>query len=543
MTQVERNPGFREDAVTVSLSTIKHHFISGNLVIYCSVIELEQCGVISAAKTYVGSGSITLDPREGFTGSLVSAARVHLFTQLMVDQELVAGEVLPESFFYRLRATAVDGTIWTNPKVVVSLQPGEAGTLVTFEPDFLAMSRPAVDPSFTAASFVFLDSLPFPLNHGTHTVQKGPAGEQTLWKRDSSRHRTAKMDLIYREWKEGTAHCEFSAIFTEPAPASFENRLLEALRFATAVPVSWVMLEYNQNGQVHLELCPYRPPANHLVNAPLRATEHPRDFFRLIETFYSHACAHTTGDDFSQLSTAIGPVFALKGLDIAAISLVIGVAIEALLKEEFSDLEDTDPALVADVREVEKMIDSMTAIPTSTRNRMKGSMGGLKSTRAQDKLSKLQNMGLITLVELEHWKKLRNTSAHGSLRVDPEQMQLHLKRIYTVTTMAYKLVFLRIGYFGPYTDYGQPGWSVAWFPNIDDARALSEATEQLAQLSEAGIEDKLCAWQIVESALRATFREHDAGATRVVAALVLLAAKMKAAVLQIAQLRSRNQGG
>jgi hypothetical protein len=212
------------------------------------------------------------------------------------------------------------------------------------------------------------------------------------------------------------------------------------------------------------------------------------------------------------------------------------------LKEEFSDLENTDPALVADVRAVEKMIDSMTAIPVNTRNRMKGSMGGLKSTRAQDKLGKLQKMGLVTPAELEHWKKLRNTSAHGSLRVDPQQMQQHLQRIYAVTTMAYKLVFLRIGYFGPYTDYGEPTWPVAWFPHMDDARTLSHVTEQLAQLPEADIEDKLYLWKAIDSALRTTFREHDAGASRVAAALVLHAAMMKAATLRLAQLRSKSRG-
>lgn len=70
--------------MAVSISTIKDRFISGNSVLHCSVIELEQCDVTSAAKTYAGSGSITLDPREGLTGSFVTAP-VDLFTQFMVD--------------------------------------------------------------------------------------------------------------------------------------------------------------------------------------------------------------------------------------------------------------------------------------------------------------------------------------------------------------------------------------------------------------------------------------------------------------------------
>lgn len=529
--------------MTVSISQIKDSFISGNFVLHCSLIELNQCGVTAAPKTYSGSGSITLNPREGFTGSFVSLAPMHVFAQLMEAQNLVSGQIIPASYFYSLHATSVDGATWTNPKVAIRLTPGTAGTLVTFKLDFVATTRPASGASDTAAHFVFLEALPFPLTAGTRTTQKGPNDEQSSWKRDRGERRTARMHMKYREWKEEPVHSQFSAILSESAPLGFENRLVEALRFATAVPASWVMLEYVQGGMVHFELSPYRPAHNHLVNEPLQARDTEPDFFRLLEAYYVHSCGHTKGEEFSQLSTAIGPLFALKGLDISEISLVIGVAIEALLKEGLSDLEDTDPELVAEVKSVEKVIDSLITIRENSRVRMKGSLGGLKSTRAQDKLIKLQKLGLVTLSELEHWKKLRNTSAHGALRVDPQKWQQLLQRIFAVTTLAYKLAFLRIGYFGPYTDYGSPRWPIAWFPARDDAQALARATEELAPLPEADIEDKLHAWQAVESALRSTFREGDAGALRASAGLVLLAAMRQAGALRLAELRSGDQGG
>jgi len=526
--------------VTVSISQIKDSFISGDFVLHCSLIKLDQCGVATAPKTYSGSGSITLKPREGFTGSFVLPTTVHMFAQLMEDQKLVSGEIIPDSHFYCLQATSVNGTTWINPKVAIRLNPDAAGTLVTFDLDFLATSSPTADVSRTAAQFVFLEALPFPLTAATRTTQTGPDDEQSSWKRDRGERRTARMHVKYREWKEEPAHSLFTAILSEPAPLGFENRLVEALRFATAVPASWVMLEYVQGGMVHFELSPYRPAQNHLVNEPLQARETPLDFFRLLETYYVHSCGHAKGEEFSQLSAAIGALFALKGLDISEISLVIGVAIEALLKEGFSDLEDTDPELVAEVESLEKVIDSLITIRDNSRDRMKGSIGGLKSTRAQDKLGKLQKLGLVTPSELQHWKKLRNTSAHGALRVDPQKWQQLLQRIFVVTTLAYKLAFLRIGYFGPYTDYGSPGWPTAWFPARDDAQTLSRATEEFAQLPEAGIEDKLHTLQAVESALRNTFREGDAGALRVSASLVLLAAMRKAGALRLAELRSES---
>lgn len=79
-------------------------------------------------------------------------------------------------------------------------------------------------------------------------------------------------------------------------------------------------------------------------------------------------------------------------------------------------------------------------------------------------------------------------------------------------------------------------------PHMDDAQTLSRVTERLAQLLERDIEHKLYVWKAIDSALRVTFREHDAGTSGVTAALVLRAAMMKAATLRLAQLRSKNRG-
>jgi hypothetical protein len=253
----------REAVVTVSIARIKDSFISGSFVLHCSLIELNQCGVTAAPKAYSGSGAITLNPQKGFAGSFVSLTPVHMFAQLMEDQNLVSGEIIPESYFYSLRATSVDGTTWTNPKVTIRLTPGPAGTLVTFKLDFVTTTRPATGASDTAAHFVFLEALPFPLTAVTRTTHKGPDDEQSSSKRDRGEHRTARMHMKYREWKEEPVHSQFSAMLSEQAPLGFENRLVEALRFVTAVPASWVMLEYVQNGIVHFELSPDRHAHNH----------------------------------------------------------------------------------------------------------------------------------------------------------------------------------------------------------------------------------------------------------------------------------------
>lgn len=522
----------------MSISKIKERFLAGNLVLHCSSIRLEQCGVGAAPKIYSGTGSLQLDPRKGFSGSFVSLVSLHPFAQLLDHQNLISGQIVPDSYFYSLVATSVDGKTWSNPKVAIELGPDTAGTLVTFDLDFLVTSWPANDAARVEARLVFLELLPFPLTAGTHTRQKGPEDEQSSWRRDRGEFRTPRMHMKYREWKDVLSHSEFTVIFSELAPVGFDIRLVEALRFATALPVSWVMLEHVRNGEVHLELNVHRPAQNNLVNGPLKAQEFPDHFFRLFEAYFVHSCGHAKGEEFSQLSTAIGALFSLKSLDISQISLVVGVAIEALLAEGFSDIENADPELLQEVRSAEAMLDSMGTIRENSRARMKGSIGGLKSVRAQDKLVKLEKSGLISSAELQHWKKLRNTSAHGAVRKDPQKWQEHIQRIFAVTTLAYKLAFLRIGYFGPYTDYGSPGWPVAWFPDKADAEALTKAVQELKRSSESRVQDKLHAWQAAESALRNASIDSQAGASRLQASLVLLATMKRAGTNRLAELRS-----
>jgi len=521
----------------VSIAQLKEGFLAGKLILHCSTIELRQCDQAKNPKTYSGSGAIALSPVEGFYGSFVSQVIVPIFAQLLEDQKLTSGVIIPDSYYYSLEATSYDGTVWRNPKVAVNVKGGDKGTKVEFHLDYLETSRSLPVTRNAYATFVFLELLPFHLTAATHTTEKGPKGEQIKFHRDHGVHQSRRMQTIYRERKDGIVHSELTAEFTGAVPEGFQTRLVEAARFVTAVSASWVMLEYQRDGLVHLELTPHTPSQNHLVNAPLSTRYLGPDFYRMFEAYYVHACGKTTGDDFSQLSTAIGPLFSLKGLNFSEICLVVGVAIEALLNEEFEEFAAVEPKLLDEVELAFKLIDSMHDVREGTRKRLTGSMGGIKKARPKDKLLKLQELGLVTNSELKDWEKLRNKSAHGSLRIDPQQWQQLLRQVFTVATLAYKLAFLRIGYFGPYTDYGSYGWRTAWFPAKGDAKDLTKTVDQLAQLQSANdVQDKLDAWQAVESALRNTIADSDAGASRLPASLSLLAIMRTAGQVRLAEL-------
>lgn len=88
----------------------------------------------------------------------------------------------------------------------------------------------------------------------------------------------------------------------------------------------------------------------------------------------------------------------------------------------------------------------------------------MKSTRAVDKLHALVAAGLIDDADRATWKKLRDSTAHGSFEIDLGQLQKLYDGVYGVSTLVYKLVFLQIDYIGKFSNRAAIGWPIHHFP-------------------------------------------------------------------------------
>lgn len=156
-------------------------------------------------------------------------------------------------------------------------------------------------------------------------------------------------------------------------------------------------------------------------------------------------------------------------------ALIVAVAVESVLSE-FSEIAIPEQKLIDEVDEISDAIKAIeeTSVRANTKNRALGSVSNMKSTRAGDKLKHLAEIGVITNGELLQWKDLRNTSAHGTLHDDPMKLQKLLSDIYGAVTLLNKLVFLRIGYDGKYSDYSQIGWPIMEFKASDFKALLSQ---------------------------------------------------------------------
>jgi hypothetical protein len=102
----------------------------------------------------------------------------------------------------------------------------------------------------------------------------------------------------------------------------------------------------------------------------------------------------------------------------------------------------------------------------------------MKSSRVKDKLHALVSASVIDEKDRTSWNDIRNKAAHGSFEIDPAELQKHIDVVYRLTALVYKLVFLRIGYTGKFTDYGMRDWP------------LRDFTSELKSLSHIGSESR-----------------------------------------------------
>jgi len=145
--------------------------------------------------------------------------------------------------------------------------------------------------------------------------------------------------------------------------------------------------------------------------------------------------------------------------------LVVAVAVEGLLKTEFETSDSADH-IRESISQLTMAIDG-TSVADEVKKRAIGAISGLRTTRPYDKLLELSERGLIPLEEVRAWKALRNSATHAD-KFGSSNFQEYLNKYYQVLTLFNRLVFLKIGYVGHFTNYGKyegQSWLVQKFGN------------------------------------------------------------------------------
>lgn len=433
----------------------------------CSEIRLEQNG--GERRTWRLPGALNINFNEGISARLVSFGddRPMLcpFHSILVNQELRSGELIPESHFFTLTATDVDGHVWSNPSVKVREAPYENCAIIEMHCDWVRTTY-TVPSAKNQVRMLFREELDVPLNDVQHTQIKSSDRLMSRSEKVGAKWELTCGTLRYEKSDAEEAFNTLRLIAKEGTqlPANMQSKLIEAIRFVSASSVSFCASETIDNELATLEFAVVKATSKGLFPAPLviRAPEHVRDFYKIFDAFLEYAVASSNDEFFSPIARKFNPLYGLRGVPLESVALLVSVTVEAIVMEQFPDVGQPNEQVLMEVSDISAAIDALT-VSERTKLRAKGSLGGLKRSRADDKLNVLKDRGVLSELEIKAWKGLRNSSAHGSLHVKPDQLQLVFNRVFTAATLLNKLALLSIGYQGKYSDYSIPDWPVRDF--------------------------------------------------------------------------------
>ena len=145
---------------------------------------------------------------------------------------------------------------------------------------------------------------------------------------------------------------------------------------------------------------------------------------------------------------------------IDALSLLVSVAVEAILKSQYHEIEIS--------KEENKEIDlvrehiNILNISGNLKERLKGLVAMLKQNRPKDYLYQLKERRIIKEDHIKAWEHLRIKAAHGN--IDNINLDKKYELCNMVCQLMYLLIFDLIGYKGIFTDYTKEGYPDLYFP-------------------------------------------------------------------------------
>lgn len=442
----------------------KRDVLSGEAVFDCVEIKLTRNGG-GASLVYAGPGSIVFHPDKGAQARLVIARgpadTYDPFQGIRAHQELISGQLIPDSHYFALQATDVAGNFWTHPSTKVEVEERLASKVVHFQCDYLRSESEIEKPAHLTA-MVFIEKLPFPENvsSASKTFKRGKSAVKVSLELSVGLAGGMRVHYDPRTDRPGP---RFSEIFAEAEegvslPDNFDDRLLEAVRYCSAMVVAPVMRETIFGKTRVLEIARHSAANNGMVEPPLSPRGFEADFYRLMDKYFVYASANAKGKSYAPLSAKIGGIFTLGGVSLDTIALILAVAVESILGDKkFKDLGKPNKGMIAQVQELFDHIKS-AKIEGTLIERAISALGSMKSNRAADKLHALVAAGSITEEERKAWKDLRNPVAHGSFEVDPAKVQHLIDDIYRISTLINKLTFLQVEYAGRFTNRSKRGW-------------------------------------------------------------------------------------
>lgn len=464
--------------MSLSDQALKDAFVKGRLAIDCLEIKLTRNG---AGEPSVLScpGSMSVTPSNGIEARLVLARGAHqpydFLANINKHADLRSGQLLSPSRYFKLEAKDVTGHLWTNPSANVDIEHLPEAFIVKITCGWVRC-KTLVEGNTSSTHMVFMEELIFPDNviHSKKVLERGKTALKFSAKASAGEAAGMLITFDPRADSPGVQFGEFYAMNQSASslPDYFDDRLVEAIRFCTAAVVEPVMRETVHKGKKTFEFAQHRPPNEGMLQPPLQPRGNDLDFYKLLGCYFQYACANASGRDYAPLSAKVGSLFALKGVNLEIVALLVAVAVESVLGEQpFKEIGKPTESTLSLFKQMIAHINTASGFGADFLKRITDVVGGMKSSRAKDKLHALVSASVIDEEDCAAWSKTRNKTAHGSFEIDPAELQELLDVVYRLSALVYKLVFLRIGYRGKFTDYSTHDWPLRDFTR--DLGALS----------------------------------------------------------------------
>ncbi|HEX6909852.1 MAG TPA: hypothetical protein VF142_05645, partial [Longimicrobium sp.] len=247
-------------------------------------------------------------------------------------------------------------------------------------------------------------------------------------------------------------------------PRHFDLRLLESLWFVLARPVDWQIRRHITAEADRLTIVPrLRPLESPRLNPPLFFRRNGRFSAALGEMLIKYLDYITPYLEprYHPTSVNVRQTLLASATNIQTEALALGIGVESFIRREYERLgspdEETLDGLAAALSYMEQWNGS-----EKLRERLCNAVSGMKGSNPRTAMNKLLQSGVLTEEQHKAWTKLRNTTAHGmDLIDDPVQVVQWCDHTHL---MLLRLIFSRIGYKGPYTDYATVGWGETQYP-------------------------------------------------------------------------------
>lgn len=371
-----------------------------------------------------------------------------------------SGKIIPESEQYALSAIDSEGSSW-QADVVLPQVHGHANFddyMVIGHFDKLRSLQEIPPTKKNHLAIYLIGNVEIPCN--TVTISKTYVGKEergTSLKRNVTIFESCGLDFeITKEEKW--------LIVSVTSDLQIKNwlikRIIEALQFVLGYYFTELIINIQQGTvqETHIETH-YKSNDKIGTLPPVKVFIADNGTWDLFDKYLSHFITYEE-ERWHPTYGIIHSVIQSGLASVEAQALTVAVAVEGILKREFSDIVSPDDETKKQIAIAEKAIKDLDI--DKIENRFLNSLNSMNNVSAADQLYELKNRHLIDEEPIRRWKKLRNTFVHGH-ELDYQDIQKYLDMHKSVLVLFYQLIFLTVGYTGNYTDYGEYGFPLKPF--------------------------------------------------------------------------------